>query len=84
MRRQLQELRESGKEYEFNINFFQEAAKVRLAEAGVRFRDLGLKTFRNGRELTSVVEGYPRAIRYRLVGEQDPVTPGDDPKGSGR
>jgi hypothetical protein len=76
LRRQLQELRESGKEYEFYTGYFGEAAKGRLAEAGVRFGDLGLKKFRDGHELMSVVEGYPLPIRYRLVGEQDPVAPG--------
>jgi hypothetical protein len=81
LRRQLQELRESGNEYEFNTNYFGESAKVRLGEAGVRFRDVGSKTFQNGRELMSVVEGYPRAIRYRLVGEQDPVAPGTAQEG---
>jgi hypothetical protein len=76
LRRQLQELRESGKEYEFYTGVFGEAVKVRLAEAGVRFRDLGSKTFPDGHELMSVVEGYPRATRYRLVVEPDPAAPG--------
>ncbi len=76
LRQQLQELRESGKEYEFYTGAFDDATKVRLAEAGVRFRDLGSKTFQDGYELMSVVEGYPRAIRYRPVGEPDPAAPG--------
>ena len=75
LRGQLRELRESGKEYEFYTGAFDDATKVRLAEAGVLFRDLGSKPFQDGHELMSVVEGYPRAIRYRLVGERDPVAP---------
>jgi hypothetical protein len=81
LRRQLQELRESGKEYEFYTGFFDEATKERLAEAGVRYRDLGTKKIPDGQELMSVVEGYPFPIRYRLVGEPDPAAPGTTGEG---
>ena len=38
-----------------------------ITAASVRFRDIGMKSIRDGRELISVVEGYPLAIRYRSV-----------------
>jgi hypothetical protein len=81
LRRQLRELRESGQEYDFYTGVFGEEAKVRLTEAGVRFRQLDLKTFPDGHELMSVVEGYPRATRYRPAGESDPVPPAPIPAG---
>jgi len=33
----------------------------------VRFVDVGMKKLAGGQELMSVVEGYPLAIRYRVV-----------------
>ncbi len=76
LRRQLQEMRESGKQYEVSTGRFGESPKVLLAEAGVRFNDLGVKKLPNSHGLQSVVEGYPVEIWYRLAGEQDPAAPG--------
>jgi hypothetical protein len=70
LRHQLRDLRNSGKEYEFSARYFDDSAKERLAEANVRFRDLGMTKLPKRHELESVVEGYPDAIRYRAVGEK--------------
>ncbi len=70
LRHQLRDLRNSGQEYEVSTRFFDDAAKERLTEAQVRFRDLGMPKLPNGHELKSVVEGYPDPIRYRAVGEK--------------
>jgi uncharacterized protein YjhX (UPF0386 family) len=69
LRRQLHALAQSGQLYEFDFAYFGESAKVRLAEAGVHFRDGEPTGIKDGRELISVVEGYPGAIRYRAVDE---------------
>jgi hypothetical protein len=70
LRHQLRDFRNSGKEYEFSARYFDDSAKERLAEANVRFRDLGMTKLPKRHELESVVEGYPDAIRYRAVGEK--------------
>jgi hypothetical protein len=48
-------------------NRFIDSWPVRLREANVRFVDVGMKKLADGQELMSVVEGYPLAIRYRVV-----------------
>jgi hypothetical protein len=70
LRHQLRDLRNSGQEYEFSTRYFDDSAKERLTEAHVRFRDLGMTKLPTGYELKSVVEGYPDATRYRVVGEK--------------
>jgi hypothetical protein len=70
LRQQLRDLRNSGQEYEFSAQYFDDSAKERLTEAHVRFRDLGMTKLPNGHELESVVEGYPGAIRYLPVDEK--------------
>ena len=40
------------------------------ALAGVRFHTLGMARLAHSQELTSVVEGYPLAIRYREAGQK--------------
>jgi len=67
---QLRDLHASGQEYEFGTRYFSDSAKVRLTAAGVRFRDVGMTKILKGHELTSVVEGYPDAIRYRAIDEK--------------
>jgi hypothetical protein len=69
LRHQLQELKSSGQEYEFSTYYFDDSARIRLTEAGVSFRDVGMEKLPNGHELESVVEGYPAAIRYRAMKE---------------
>jgi hypothetical protein len=70
LRHQLRDLRHSGQEYEVSTRFFDDSATERLTEAHVRFRDLGMTKIPKRHELESVVEGYPDAIRYRVVGEK--------------
>jgi hypothetical protein len=69
LRRQLKEMRDSGKEYRVSTRYFTESAKVRLGEAGISYQDLGMKKLPNGHELVSVVEKYPDAIHYLAVDE---------------
>jgi hypothetical protein len=64
LRRQLKQMRNSGKEYRVSTRYFSESAKVRLGEAGISYQDLGMKKLPRGHELVSVVEHYPDAIRY--------------------
>jgi hypothetical protein len=64
LRRQLTEMRESGQAYDVSTRYFSMSADERLAEAGVKFRDVGDKGGKDWIELTSVVEGYPLANRY--------------------
>jgi len=70
LRHELRDLRNSGQEYELSAGYFDDSAKERLAEAHVRFRDLGMTKIPDRHELESVVEGYPGATRYRAVGER--------------
>ena len=64
LRRQLAEMRESGQAYDVSTRYFTLSADERLAEAGVKFNDVGNKRANDWTELTSVVEGYPLANRY--------------------
>jgi hypothetical protein len=64
LRRQLKEMRDSGKEYRVSTRYFSDSARVRLTEAGVRYQDLGMQKLPKGHELVSVVEHYPDATRY--------------------
>ena len=70
LRGQFREMRDSGQEYEVSTRFFDDSATERLTEAHVRFRDLGMTKIPKKHELESVVEGYPDATRYRVVGEK--------------
>ncbi len=65
LRRQLTEMRESGQAYDVSTGYFSMSADERLSEAGVKFNDVGNKPGKDWIELTSVVEGYPLANRYR-------------------
>ena len=65
---QLREMRDSGLIYEVRTLYFDDATNVRLTEAGVKYRDIGLANLPNSHELTSVVEGYPAATHFRAVG----------------
>jgi hypothetical protein len=64
LRRQLTEMRNSGKQYRVSTQYFTDSAGVRLHEAGINYQDLGMKKLPNGHELVSVVEHYPAATRY--------------------
>jgi hypothetical protein len=68
LRRQLKEMRDSGKEYRVSTRYFRDSARVRLGEAGINYKDLGMKKLK-GHELISVVEHYPDAIQYLSVDE---------------
>jgi hypothetical protein len=70
LRHELRDMRNSGQEYELSAGYFDDSAKERLAEAHVRFCDLGMTKIPDRHELESVVEGYPGATRYRAVGER--------------
>jgi hypothetical protein len=64
LRRQLTEMRESGQAYDVSTRYFTLSADERLAEAGVKFHDVGNKRAADWTELVSVVEGYPLANRF--------------------
>jgi 4-amino-4-deoxy-L-arabinose transferase-like glycosyltransferase len=64
LRGQLTEMRESGQPYDVSTRYFTMSADERLAEAGVKFNDVGDKRGKDWTELMSVVEGYPLANRY--------------------
>jgi hypothetical protein len=66
-RQQLKQMRDSGQVYEVQTNRFIDSWPVRLREANVGFVDVGTMKLPDGQELMSVVEGYPLAIRYRVV-----------------
>lgn len=70
LRRQLNDMRNSGKEYRVSTRYFSDSARVRLGEAGVRYQDLGMKKLPGGHGLVSVVEHYPDAIHYLAADEQ--------------
>jgi hypothetical protein len=72
LRQQLKQMSASGQLYEVETNHFIESWPVRLREANVRFVDVGEKKLPDGQELKSVVEGYPLAIRYRVVANGPP------------
>jgi hypothetical protein len=42
LRRQLEEMHDSGKEYRISTRHFSESARVRLTKAGVSYVDLGM------------------------------------------
>ena len=67
LRQQLEQMSASGQLYEVETNHFIDSWPLRLREANVRFVDVGMKKLADGQELMSVVEGYPLAIRYRVV-----------------
>ncbi|HTX54798.1 MAG TPA: hypothetical protein VMD08_15435 [Candidatus Baltobacteraceae bacterium] len=64
LRGQLAEMKDSGSTYDVSTGYFTASADERLAEAGVRFQDVGNQRHPDWTELTSVVEGYPLATRY--------------------
>jgi hypothetical protein len=66
LRRQLTELKRQGREIEINLGYFETPIGERLKAWGVRFQLKGRKEVRDGTVLTSVVEGYPGAVRYRV------------------
>ncbi len=69
LRRQLTELRQSGKEIEVCFNRFGRSGEERLKTWGVPYQEKSLKEIHNGTELMSVVEGYPGAVQFRLLNE---------------
>jgi hypothetical protein len=69
LRRQLKDMRDSGKEYRVSTRFFSDSVKVRLTEAGIRYQDLGMQKLPDGHDLISVVEHYPDATRYLAADE---------------
>lgn len=66
-------MRDSGQTYEVATFYFKDSADVRLTEAGVRFRDVGMKAGAGGQELESVVEGYPLPICFRVAVSPPPT-----------
>jgi hypothetical protein len=64
-------MRESGAEYEVQLNYFVDSTEMRLREAGVKSKDIGgsarAPAMPNSEELKSVVDGYQHAVRYRRV-----------------
>jgi 4-amino-4-deoxy-L-arabinose transferase-like glycosyltransferase len=70
LRGQLAELSQQGREVEIALDYFEIPVGERLKTWGVRFQKKGRKAVRDGNELMSVVEGYPGAVKYRLISEQ--------------
>ena len=73
LRTQLHQMRDSGQTYEVATFFFKDSADVRLTQAGVRFRDVGMRAGAGSQELESVVEGYPLATRFRTAISSPPA-----------
>jgi hypothetical protein len=68
LRHQLADLSQPGRHVEITLGHFQIPVGERLKTWGINFQDKGGKErVRDGAELKSVVEGYPGAVRYRLV-----------------
>jgi len=76
-RRQLHVMCDSGQEYDVQTMNFVESTNLRLREANVRFRGVGMWKLPGGQELKSVVEGYPMPVHYRLAAPDStaPVPP---------
>ena len=72
LRQQLTELRQSGKEIEICFNKFTRSGEERLKAWGIPYQEKSLSEIHDGTELMSVVEGYPRAVQFRLINE--PIT----------
>jgi hypothetical protein len=65
LRQQLTELR--GKQIDVALGYFQIPVGERLKDWDVKFNLKGRRELRDGKVLMSVVEGYPGAVRYRVV-----------------
>jgi len=66
LRRQLTTLRDSGREIEIDMQWFGEPVGERLKTWGIPYQILPRDSLQNGRELVSVVCGYPGTIHYRI------------------
>jgi hypothetical protein len=69
LRHQLRQMRNSGREYEVRTMYFDDSTNVRLHEAGVKFRDVGMTSLPGSLELLSVIEEYPFPVRYRVAAD---------------
>jgi hypothetical protein len=72
LRHQLRQMRDSGREYEVRTMYFDDSTNVRLHEAGIKFRDVGMKSMPDSAELMSVIEEYPAPVRYRVAPDPPP------------
>lgn len=79
LRQQLKQMSTSGQLYEVETNHFVDSWPTRLREANVRFVDVGATKLPDGQQLTSVVEGYPLAVRYRIVAGGPPAAKAQGP-----
>jgi hypothetical protein len=68
LRQQLNELRQSGSKIEICFNAFTRSGEERLKAWGVPYQEKSRKELHDGTELMSVVEGYPGAVQFRVVG----------------
>jgi len=66
LHQQLSELRDSGKEIEIDMQWFGEPVGERLKTWGIPYQSVGRDRIRDGKELMSVVAGYPGGIHYRI------------------
>jgi hypothetical protein len=69
LRKQLTELKQNNKTIEVSFNYFKRATEERLLNWGIKYIEVSDQEIRQGKyqELTSVVEGYPGAIQFRVI-----------------
>ena len=67
LRRQLTELASSDREIGINFRWFEVPVSERLKTWGISYQKMKRKELTNAVELMSVVEGYPGAVKYRVL-----------------
>ena len=69
LRKQLTELKQNNKTIDISFNNFRRAAKERLMIWGIKYNEITDREIKQGeyQELTSVVDGYPGAILFRVT-----------------
>jgi hypothetical protein len=69
LRKQLTELKQNNKMIDISFNNFRRSAKERLLIWGIKYNEITDREIKQGKyqELTSVVEGYPGAILFRVI-----------------
>ncbi|PTX94419.1 hypothetical protein [Opitutus sp. ER46] len=67
LRRQLIELRAQHRPIEISIPYFEVGVEERLKTWGISYQKRGRKELRDAEDLISVVEGYPGAVKYRVL-----------------
>ena len=72
LNRQLTAIQASGSPIDIDFQYFGEPVGERLKTWGISFNPVREDEIRDGRELISVVNGYPGGIHYRIVQASTP------------